>query len=197
LHKGARIPLLIASLLLPMAVVGCGRKTAPSQSGPKPGTIADEPEQSFTGEISGTNWHIPWSILNEKGQTVPALVADARRGEMNNLADSYTMRLHGVRAKLYSEGVHSADIVAAQIDANSNEHKIIGTGGVRVTSLTSPPDTVVTADKMTWDPRGFKMVAVGHAVVTQRPKDGGLPITQTGGRITFDTKFQKITIDAP
>ncbi len=158
--------------------------------------MGTEADQNLTGEITGTNWHIPWSIRDAKGRAVPALIADAREGEMNNLDDSYTMRLRGVQAKLFQEGVHAADIQAVQVDANSDDHLIIGTGGVRVTSLTNPPDTVVTADKITWDPRSSKMVAVGHAKVMQRPRDGGLPITQTGGRITFDTKFQKIEVEA-
>lgn len=153
-------------------------------------------DQNLTGEISGTNWHIPWTIRDAKGRHVPALIADAREGEMNNLDASYSMRLHGVQAQLFQEGVHAADIKAAQVDANSDDHIIIGTGGVRVTSLTNPPDTVITADKITWDPRSFKMTAVGHAQVTQRPRNGGLPITQSGGRITFDTKFQKIEVDS-
>ena len=150
----------------------------------------------MTGEVSGTNWHIPWTIRDAKGRIVPVMTADARVGEMNNLESSYTMRLHGVQAKLFQEGVHAADVVAAQVDTNSDDHVIIGTGGVRVTSLTNPPDTVVTADKITWDPRSFKMTAVGHALVTQRPRNGGLPITQSGGRITFDTKFKKIKVEA-
>lgn len=179
-----------------IGIVGCRHGASSSQSGQNPGTIGDEAVQNLTGEISGTNWHIPWMIHDAKGRAVPALIADARQGEMNNLDDSYTMRLHGVRAKLYQEGVHAADIQAAQVDANSDDHIIIGTGGVQVVSLTNPPDTVVTADKITWDPRSFKMVAVGHAKVVQRPRNGGVPITQTGGRITFDTKFQKIEVEA-
>jgi len=155
----------------------------------------DEDEtKNLTGEVKGTNWHIPWTIRNSKGQTVPALIADARRGEMNNLDDGYAMRLHGVTAQLFQEGVHAADIVAGQVDANSEDKLIVGTGGVQVTSLTNPPDTVVTAEKITWDPHTFKMVAVGHAKVIQTPRNGGVPISQTGGRIMFDTKFQKFEV---
>jgi len=161
--------------------------------------MAQAPEEdetkNLTGEVKGTNWHIPWTIRNAKGQTVPALIADARKGEMNNLDEGYAMHLHGVNAKLFQEGVHAADIVAEQVDANSEEKIIIGTGGVQVSSLTNPPDTVITADKITWDPQTAKMVAVGHAQVTQRPPKG-VSITQTGGRITFDTKFQKIKVEA-
>ncbi len=197
MFKGVRTQALIVLTMLLFGAAGCHRTVSPSQSGQNPGTIGAEADQdqNLTGEISGTNWHIPWSIRDAKGRAVPALIADAREGEMNNLGDSSTMRLHGVRAKLFQEGVHAADIVAAQVDASSDDHLIVGTGGVRVTSLTSPPDTVVTADKITWDPRSFKMVAVGHAVVTQRPPHG-VPITQTGGRITFDTKFRKIEVES-
>lgn len=189
---------MFGSTLFLFGTVGCHRAGSPSQSGQNPGTIgADaEQDQTLTGEISGTNWHIPWTIRDAKGKAIPALIADARQGEMNNLDESYTMRLRGVRAKLFQAGVHAADIVAAQVDANSDDHLIVGTGGVRVTSLTNPPDTVITADKLTWDPRSYKMVAVGHARITQRPRNGGVPITQTGGRITFDTKFQKIEVES-
>jgi len=161
--------------------------------------MAQAPEEdetkNLTGEVKGTNWHIPWTIRDAKGKTVPALIADARKGEMNNLDDGYAMHLHGVQAELFQEGVHAADIVAEEVDANSEEKIIVGTGGVRVSSLTNPPDTVITADKITWDPQTARMVAVGHALVTQRPPKG-VPITQTGGRITFDTKFQKIKVEA-
>lgn len=200
MYRGAQKPILIGLILLLGGLGGCRSKGSPSQSGHNPGTMgtdaekAEEP-QNLTGEITGTNWHIPWMINDSKGHPVPALVADARKGEMNNLDDSYTMRLHIVQAKLYQDGVHAADIQAKQVDANSKENLIIGTGSVRVTSLTNPPDTVVNADKITWDPRTSVMVAVGHALVTQRPHNGGVPITQTGGRITFDTKFQKIRVE--
>ena len=190
------MPMLMGLTMLLFGVVGCRRTASSSQSGQTPGSVEADAEQNMTGEISGTNWHIPWTIHDAKGRTVPVLVADARQGEMNNLESSYTMRLKGVQAQLFQEGVHAADITAAQVDANSDDHLIVGTGGVRVTSLTSPPDTVVTADKITWDPRSFKMTAVGHALVTQRPRNGGVPITQSGGRITFDTKMRKIKIEA-
>lgn len=180
---------------------GCRHSNSSSQTGQNPGTMgADKDqtteEQNLTGKVTGKNWHIPWSIHDAKGRTVPALVADAREGEMDNLQDGYTMRLHIVQAQLFQEGVHAADIQADQVEANSNEHKIIGTGNVRVYSLTNPPDTVITADKITWDPHSSTMEAVGHAHVTQRPHNGGPPISQTGGRITFDTKFQKIKVEA-
>lgn len=198
MHKGVRTLKWIGVTALLIGLAGCRHTATPSQSGHNPGTMgADaDPVQNLTGEITGTNWHIPWMIRDANGRALPALIADAHEGEMNNLDDSYTMRLHGVQAQLFQAGVHAADIVAAQVDANSDDHLIIGTGGVRVTSLTNPPDTVVTADKITWDPRSSKMVAVGHAKVTQRPRAGGVPITQTGGRITFDTKFQKIDVEA-
>ncbi len=152
--------------------------------------------QRLEGAITGTNWHIPWTVRNAEGKAIPALIADAREGRMQSFEDSYTMQLRGVRAKLFQEGVHSADIEAAQVDANSDDHLIVGTGGVRVVSLTNPPDTVITADKITWDPHSHKMVAVGHAQATQRPHDGGVPITQTGGRITFDMQLKKIEVEA-
>ena len=190
---------VVGSTLFLLGIVGCHHTASPSQSSPIPGTMAQAPEEdptkNLTGELRGTKWHIPWSIRDAKGKLVPALIADARQGEMSNLDDSYSMRLHGVKAKLFQEGVHAADIVAAQVDANSEDKMIVGTGGVRVMSLTNPPDTVVTAEKITWDPQSFKLVAVGHAKVTQRPPKG-IPITQSGGRITFDTKFQKIKVEA-
>lgn len=200
MRKGVQTLVVIGVTLFLYGIVGCHRAGSSSHPGQNQGNMGADAEadqaQNLTGEVSGTNWHIPWTIRDAKGRTVPALIADARQGEMNNLDDGYSMRLNGVKAKLFRDGVHTADIVAAQVDANSDDHMIIGTGGVRVTSLTSPPDTVVTADKITWDLNSSKMVAVGHALVTQRPRNGGIPITQTGGRITFDTKFQKFAVDS-
>jgi hypothetical protein len=199
-HKGVQTLVMLGAAMFLFGTVGCHRAGSPSHSGPNQGNMGADAEadqdQNLTGEVSGTNWHIPWTIRDAKGRTIPALITDARQGEMNNLDDSYSMRLNGVKAKLFRDGVHTADIIADQVDANSDDHMIIGTGGVRVTSLTSPPDTVVTADKITWDLNSSKMVAVGHAVVTKRPHDGGVPITQTGGRVTFDTKFQKVVVDS-
>ena len=196
-RRGVSTLALLGSTLFLFGSIGCHPVAPHSQNGQAVGADAEpDPEQNLTGEVTGTNWHIPWMILDAQGRKQPALVADARQGKMTNLGDNYTMQLHGVHANVFQEGVHAADIVADQVDANSQDHLIIGTGNVHVTSLTNPPDTVVTADKITWDPRSSKMVAVGHAVVTKRPHDGSVPITQTGGRITFDSKFQKIVIDA-
>jgi hypothetical protein len=197
-RRAALTLVVLGATLFLFGTVGCHPAAPHSANGQSAGGADAEPDpdQNLTGEVTGTNWHIPWMILDAKGRKQPALVADAGQGKMTNLDDNYTMQLHGVRAKVFQDGVHAADIVASQVDANSTDHLIVGTGGVRVTSLTNPPDTVVTADKITWDPRAYVMVAVGHAVVTKRPHDGSVPITQTGGRITFDTKFQKIKVEA-
>ncbi len=196
-RRGWRGVAILGGAMLIAASTGCKRSSTASYSGQNPGTVdADASAQKLEGQITGVNWHIPWRVRNAAGKPMPALIADAREGLMNSQDDSYTMRLRGVRAKLFQEGVHSADIVAAQVDANSDEHIIVGTGGVRVSSLTNPPDTVVTADKVTWNPNSHKMVAVGHAKVTYHPRTGGLPITQSGGRITFDMLLKKIEVES-
>ena len=192
-----RTEVLLTGVLLLAFLPGCRKGGSAGRNGTNSGSAETRvtPAQSLEGEITGTNWHIPWTVRNDEGKAVPALVADAREGRMRSFEDSYVMQLNGVRAKLFQDGVHAADIEAGQIDANSDDHLLVGTGGVRVVSLTDPPDTVVTADKIVWDPHSHLMTALGHARVAQRPKDGGTPITQTGAKIKFDMVLKKIEVE--
>lgn len=96
-----------------------------------------------------------------------------------------TLVLNRVRATLFREGVRSAAIQATRITANQRERILVGTGGVTVTSLTTPPDAIVTADKVTWNSRDNRITAVGHAHLIRRPAGGGMPFEHRGGRITF------------
>ena len=61
-------------------------------------------------------------------------------------------------------------------------------------SLLNPADTVLTADRITWDAKNTKFVAEGHARVERRPRNGGVPVTQEGGTIVYDMEHNTVTV---
>ena len=73
---------------------------------------------------------------------------------------------------------------------------MLGLGGCTVHSLTDPPNTVVTADKITWNSRVSEVVATGNAHVTRRPLQGAPTdppdIVLDADRIAWDIKQNKI-----
>ena len=176
--------LLCAAALLILLAGGCRKpKTGAGETPDKKKNGLELP-----GRVSGKGWHIPWRMRDPKnpnGPPIPVLIADARSGVLTNDEENPTVLLRDVRARLYRNGKHTADIAAPEVTANQKERRIVGRGGVTFVSITNPPDTVVTADQITWDTKQSKVVAEGHARVTRRHKDGQTDTT-TGSRITFD-----------
>lgn len=155
-------------------------------------------DSELPGQIKGTGWRMRWNTRdphNINGPTLPVLDAVAQAGHMTDRDDNVYAVLDDVRAQLFREGKPAADITAPRITANRRDRIMIGIGGVRVNSLTDPPDTVITADKITWDTRTGKIVAVGNAQVTQN-QENGIVNTHRGGRITFDTTLRSFDVEA-
>ena len=147
------------------------------------------------GKVEGSGWYIPWykrNPQNPNGPPIPVLIANAETGEIINHKNNPEIVMHRVRARLYQNGQHAANVVAAHVTANQQSQGIVGRGGCTVTSLLNPADTVLTADKITWDAGNTKFIAQGHAHVIRRPLHG-VPITQEGGKITYN--LEKNTID--
>jgi hypothetical protein len=172
------------ALLILLAGAGCGKPKQSAEETPD----RKKRELELPGQVSGKGWHIPWRMRDPKhpnGPPIPVLIADAKSGVLTNDEENPTVLLRDVRARLFRNGKHTADIAAPEVTADQKERLVIGRGGVTFVSLTNPPDTVVTADKITWDTRQSKVFAEGNARVTRRHKDGQTDTT-IGNRITFD-----------
>jgi hypothetical protein len=139
--------------------------------------------------IQGEGWHIPWRMADPKhpnGPPITVLIADARTGSMNSEGDNILVRLHDVHAQLFHAGKRAAYVTADNVTTNKNTRVVIGTGGVKVTSLTAPPDTVITADRMTWDPHTNKVIALGNAHARQTKPAGQAALDTYAPRMEYD-----------
>jgi lipopolysaccharide assembly outer membrane protein LptD (OstA) len=150
--------------------------------------------------VQGKGWRIFWRTQDAKQtapeRATPVLIAEAQRGELINDDAIPAVRLIGVRAKLFRDGVHSANMTAGQIEANRKERRVVGTGGVTIRSLTNPPDTVIIADTLTWDTSADQIIAEGNATVRKPARRGALPfLAENVQRVRFDTRLEKFRIE--
>jgi hypothetical protein len=191
----------IAAICCLLAVIsGCGGARTSAAAPAKP--AAAKPAKSkhpleLVGKVNGSGWHLPWYIRDPKnpnGPPIPVLVADAETGEITKRNNNPEIVMHQVKARLYQKGVHAANIDAAKIRANQRDKKVFASGGCTVNSLVNPADTVLTADRITWDSSNTQFVAEGHAHVERRPANGGLPIVQEGGTIVYDLERNLVTV---
>jgi hypothetical protein len=191
-NRGRGAIALCALLLLS----GCAGANNRQNNRPKPPETEADRQANLPGAITGSGWHIQWRERNPKRPEKPlrVLEAVAQTGELADQDDTNTMRLREVRARLYRNGQAAADIQAPQLTANQRDRILVGTGGVTLTSLADPPDTVVTADKITWDTHTGKIAGVGNAHVLQRLPDGtinehqGYRVTYNNAEKTFDVE---------
>lgn len=178
-----------------ICLAGCGK---PPKKVAEPKPKAQAPElQELKGAVTGSGWHIPWTTRdpkNPKSKPIRVLIADAEEGAMKNDDGNLRVVLQNARVKMFRDGKPAASLDAAILSANRDERVVIGSGGVTLFSLQDPPDTVIKAQKMVWNTRGNTIVAVGNAHITHRLKNGTMT-TSSGGRVTFDTKLEDITIE--
>src|SRR5579871_2650809 len=189
----SRLTIALPAALLLLATGGCARPKPPITA-PDAAQAQKPAKAELPGKLSGKGWHIPWFTRDPKnpnGPLISVLVADADRGEIMNTANA-TLRLWNVRAKIYHNGIHSANISAPEVTASQGEWIFVGTGGVTVQYLTDPPDTVITGDKITWDMKSKKLIAEGHARLTHQAADGKTSSAE-GNRIVFDTALRTLS----
>ena len=151
----------------------------------------------LVGKVNGRGWYLPWYTRDPKnpnGPPIHVLSAEAVSGEITNREGKPVVVLHRVNAKLYQKGVHAANVRAGKVRASQIDNMVFGTGGCRVVSLLNPADTVLTADRITWDTRNTLFIAEGHAHVERTPRNGGLPIVQEGGKIVYDLEHNTISV---
>ena len=99
--------------------------------------------------------------------------------------------LYDVVAKVFRDGAQTGTLNAPVVAANQRDKVLFATGGVKLTSNTDPPDTVVTGDAMRWDTTRNTLVVTGNArAVVVRP--GQKPDTTTGDTLVFDTKLKEL-----
>ena len=182
--------------LLLVAVGGCAGVKPPAKPKPADAKVKKPAKSEQFGKLTGRGWHIPWYTRDPKnpnGPLIPVLIADAKEGAIINTAKA-TLQLRDVQARMFRNGIQSADIIAPNVTANQSESVFVGTGGVTVRSITDPPDTVITGDKVTWNMKTKVLVAEGHAHITNRTPDGKTS-TAEGNRITFDTALKTSSLE--
>lgn len=189
---------IVAAVLCVGVSVGLGCNS-PKRRAAKP-TQKEKaaPESDLPGKVTGKGWHIRWrtpNLKNPKAEPWRVMEANARRGALADENRNATVRLAQVLARLYREGIPAAVMKADQVMANQTERIVVATGNVYFQSLPSPSETVVRADKITWDTRTNELVAVGNTYLNHQPRKRGLPLVQSGGRVTFDTKLDEFKVE--
>lgn len=156
-------------------------------------TTAQIVKEELPNAVTGKGWHLPWYTRdpNNPERQIPVFQADAQTGALTGNTDNITAQLHKVNVVLYRDGKPAATAQAPRLTANRRDKIIVGTGGVRIVSLTDPPDTVITADKIRWDTRTSHIVATGSAHAKGKMKNG-LPVDVSGNHITYDIARDEI-----
>jgi hypothetical protein len=190
-----RMRYLGVALAVSLLWSGCGKK--PTQVAEKPKT-EKKAQDELPGRVRGKGWRIFWRAndQNPNAKPLPVLIADAEQGELINEDEVPSMRLKEVKAKLFREGAHAANVEAAQIDADRQNRKVVGTGGVVLRSLVNPPNTVVRAETLTWDTKTDQFIAEGDASVS-RPAYRGAPAMRAEhmARIFFSSKLDAFRVE--
>ena len=165
---------------------GCGKYRG--QQDNRQQDAAHDAKTYVPGGIHGHGWHIPWRVADPKhpnGPPLKVLIADADDGSMAHQDDNILLHLEHVHAKLFRAGNAAALVQADEVTTDRNSKVVVGTGHVIVTSLSDPPDTVITSDKMTWDRSTSKVVAIGN--VHARQTRAGKPSSDTySERMEYD-----------
>ncbi len=180
--------ILVSSLI----ICGCGKSNAIPNRKPTKAELELKAKKEIPGEITGTTWHIRWlnpaATGNHDLQTV--VLADSAHGSVSDPANP-TITLYEVAAKIFRDGAQTGTVYAPVVAANQRDKVLLATGGVKLTSITDPPDTVVTGDAMRWDTTRNRLVVIGNArAVVLRP--GQKPDTTTGDTLVFDTKLKEL-----
>jgi hypothetical protein len=208
-RSGAAAVLFSALAAAAIAMQGCAAhpvdapaaaqlaRVAQSTPAAQAGAAAAKHPLELIGKVKGSRWHVPWYTRDPKhpnGPPIPVLIAEAATGEIARRNGSPEIVMRKVHARIFQKGVHAADLDAGKVRANQQEKRVFASGGCKVVSVLNPADTVVTADRITWDAANAQFVAEGHAHVVRTPRDGGLPISQEGGRIIYDLAHNTVTV---
>lgn len=186
------LSVLLLSVLLGLTLGGCGKPKPPPEKPPTKAEQQAKAHQEIPSSVSGKGWQLHWLTRDPKkddGDSKPVLVADADWGEITN-PDNPTMELHIVTAHIYRNGAATCIVTAPIVRANQRDRTLFATGGVTLTSLTDPPDTVITSDTMIWDTHTSILKAIGHAHA--RTQVGGKPGTMSGDVLIYDNKTQEV-----
>jgi len=190
--------LLLLCGYIAVTLFGCGKSNeAQERRREEEAQKSAESTQNRPGSMTGTNWHIPWKAPDPKhpnGPLITVMIADAETGNLSVQDSNIHLRLDGVHAQLFRNARLAAKVQASEVNTDKHSRIIVGTGGVKVVSITDPPDTVITADRMTWDTRSSKVIAEGNAHAIQYRSQGTLPNETFGDRILFDTETGKLSV---
>ena len=192
LFPHSKILLILFSALLIPSLGGCGKPKPPPEKKLTRAEQEAKVHKEIPGSITGNGWHIHWFSRDPKiedGASKPVLVADADQGEITN-PDNPTIVLHTVTARIFRNGAPTCIVTAPLVKANQRDRTLFAYGGVTLTSLPDPPDTVITADSMIWDTHTSILKAIGHAHA--RTIVAGKPGTMSGDRLIYDDKTKEV-----
>ncbi len=179
-----RFPWLLLSACTLLMLISC-KGSPPKQVAKQQGRDNEGP-----GTIRGKGWHIRWTTRDPKNSTraLPLLDAEAEQGEMYYDDNVPTMRLKTVRAKLFRDGVHIANLRAGNLEASNEVHIVTGSQGVSLTSLEPTRKIMITADHMEWNIDNNNIVAEGNAKVERLALTNQPRGTAEAPRILLNTK---------
>ena len=194
-----------ASAALCIIVTALGYCAGPAHASHAPPARVDRAKEfpphkhplELIGKVNGRRWYLPWYIRNLRdlnGPPIPVLIANAESGEVTRHGENPEIVMHRVSARLFQKGVPAANVRAGKVRANQQTNRVFASGGCTIVSLINPADTVLTADRITWDTRNTLFIAEGHAHVARKPHNGGPAMTQDGGKIVYDLEHNTVTV---
>jgi hypothetical protein len=176
-------------ILVVLAIGGlpaCKGKPPPTQAKKD----SKKPEEDAPGTVRGFGWSIHWTTRDPKDpkRGIPSLVADAEKGQMYYDEGTPSVKLQGVRAKLYQEGKQVATLTAGQLEANREDRILIGTKGVTLISLEPEHPLTLTAESMEWKMDSSAIKAEGNAKIVRRATGRQQQGTAEAPRILVNNK---------
>lgn len=191
------LPLLALVLPVALLMTACGTSTekfatsasaAPAKSAAQghatPKTASSDPMSLSEGlGVSGSQVSILQPDPKRPGKFLFKIWATGVTGA--SLPGTVQGTLSNVTAFLYQAGISTARMQAPRAFADSTKQSVVGSGGVRVWSLTQP-GTTLSADKVTWLAQRNTVEAVGHVVY----RSGKTGLTIHVPRMTADTALK-------
>ena len=182
------------ALLLPFA--GCSPKSTVTGAESAKKKKSAKIVATVPGAIEGENWRIAWRSRNPKSPNKwapPLLTGIAESGEVGGDEKNPTLSLQNFRAKLFTEGKLTANILAPQVDADQTGKEVLATGGVTV--ISPKTGTVTKADRVTWDIDSGKIIGEGNVSSFRKATAKSPDISQTGNKFTYDPDREEFEIE--
>lgn len=177
-------------------LTGCGSKPKSVENNVSKKGAEKSSNPTLPGAVQGKGWKIRWTTQDPKdpARVVLVLIAEMEQGELFYKGKIPNLRMHNVKAQVFQEGKHSADIEAGLMEANREEQKLIGRNGVKLHTLVAPNLMQVSADKVTWNTKAHTALAEGSAHLNKAATEKTAAIVSQAPKIWMDTKTGEFRI---